>query len=144
MIQIPQATVVAALLAALAALGVEANALRLGRTAPPLARRLTVVAAALTVGAFLFLLGRFLAADISYQAVFLYAKTDLPLRWRLAAAWTGREGSLLLWTAALAGVTALVARSHRRPAAEPEEERARGWTRLFLLAFLAAFLVAVA
>jgi cytochrome c biogenesis factor len=110
-----------------------------------LERGLLIAAAALTAAAFLWLLSRFLAGDVSLQYVFLYTSTDLPLRWRIAGTWAGREGSLLLWTAYLSLVAALVAWRHSRvPAADDAEERGRAWTRLFLAVFATAFLAAVA
>jgi len=108
-------------------------------------RILLAAAAAIAVAAFLWLLSRFLLADVSVQVVFLYTHRSLPLQWRLAGTWASREGSLLLWTADLAVVTALVAWRHgRRPSLDADEERGRTWTRLALAAILAAFLAAVA
>lgn len=110
-----------------------------------LERGLLYAAAALVALAFLWLLSRFVAGDVSLQYVFLYTSTDLPLRWRVAGTWAGREGSLLLWAAYLSLVTALVAWRHARvPAADAAEERGRAWTRLFLAVFATAFLAAVA
>jgi cytochrome c biogenesis factor len=110
-----------------------------------LERGLLFAAAALAALAFLWLLSRFVAGDVSFQYVFLYTSTDLPLHWRIAGTWAGREGSLLLWAAYLSLVALLVAWRHSRtPAADEAEERGRAWTRLFLGLFATAFLVAVA
>ncbi|MFA5943409.1 MAG: cytochrome c biogenesis protein CcsA [Candidatus Thermoplasmatota archaeon] len=108
-------------------------------------RGLMAGAAAIVVIAFLWLLGRFIAADVSIQYVFLYTSTSLPLHWRIAGTWAGREGSLLLWSALVASVAALMAWRHSViPAKDAEEERGRTWTRLFMALFAAAFLAAVA
>lgn len=109
-----------------------------------LARWLLIITAVAAGAAFLALLFLFVIADVSYEYVFLYTKTSLPLKWRIAGTWAGREGSLLLWSAALAAVAALVARAHARaPAGDAQEESGRRWTRLFLALFTAAFLAAV-
>ena len=131
---------------ALAAAGVVARG-RLGpwSAAARVERRLLYGAAAIAIAAFAWLLLRFIAADVSIQYVFLYTSTSLPLHWRIAGTWAGREGSLLLWTALVAGVAALLARRHGVTAAQdPEEESGRAWTRLFMALFAAAFLAAVA
>jgi cytochrome c biogenesis factor len=108
-------------------------------------RRLLTAAAGIAAVAFLWLLGRFIVADVSIQYVFLYTSTELPLHWRIAGTWAGREGSLLLWGALVAATTALVAWRHAAvPALDAQEERGRMWTRLFLALFAAAFLAAVA
>ncbi len=130
--------------------------------------RLLYLAGGLTALSFLVLLWKFIAADVTLEQVFLYTKTTLPLKWRIAGAWAGREGSLLLWAAILAVMTALVARSHARSQARmnvdnsgagdpsaPDFARVRAreeaallrrahlWTQLFLAAILSAFLAAV-
>ncbi|MEK6976198.1 MAG: cytochrome c biogenesis protein CcsA [Candidatus Thermoplasmatota archaeon] len=108
-------------------------------------RSVLAMAASLTAVAFVFLLSRFIAADVSYQYVFLYTKTTLALPWRIAGTWAGREGSLLLWAMWLAIVAWAVARHHhRRPPVDGAEERGRAWAMLFLAAFSAALLWAVA
>ena len=138
-------------LACALALGAAAAALwgRLRVSAWPAAarveRRLLATAAAIVGLAFLWLLGRFVAADVSIQYVFLYTSEALPLHWRVAGTWAGREGSLLLWSALVAAVAAVVGWRHAVvPAKDAEEERGRTWTRLFLALFAAAFLAAVA
>lgn len=86
----------------------------------------------------------YLAANVNYEVVFLYTKTTLPLRWRVAGTWASREGSLLLWSAMLAIVTALMSWSHAKaPASDAAEQKGRQWTRAFLIAFTTAFLAAV-
>lgn len=137
-------------LAAAAGIATLAVALAMLRMARPQARAGLLVstalgaAAVLVVGAFLFLLSRFVVADVAYQYVFLYTKTDLALRWRIAGTWAGREGSLLLWAAWLAAVTWLVDRRRRGPTTDPATARGHAWMMLFLSAFSAAFLWAVA
>jgi cytochrome c biogenesis factor len=108
-------------------------------------RRLLTAAAAVIAMAFLWLLGRFIVADVSVQYVFLYTSEALPLHWRIAGTWAGREGSLLLWAMLVVVTAALVAWRHSAvPALDAQEERGRRWTRMFLALFAAAFLAAVA
>ncbi len=143
---LPQSLLTAA--AAIATIAVAAAAVRIARPGhrlAPLAPRALGAAALLAVAGFLFLLSRFIVADVSYQSVFLYSKTDLALRWRIAGTWAGREGSLLLWAMWLAVVAWAVEWRHRRvPAGDGAEARGRAWAMLFLAAFSAAFLWAVA
>lgn len=132
----------AALVATLALAGVafvlQAYALRRGKDLRLAILGATVLAAGILWAAFLFLLTRFIVVDVSYQYVFQYTSTTTPLEYRIAGTWTGREGSLLLWTAYTATAAAVLA--WRRPA---EESRARDWMMLFLLAILALFLWAI-
>lgn len=93
-------------------------------------------AASLLWIAFFFLLTRFIVVDVSYEYVFQYTSTQVPLQYRIAGTWTGREGSLLLWTAYTATAAAIIARP--RPAS-----LAHRWTVTFLLLILLAFLWAV-
>lgn len=133
--------------AGLGTLAAVAAAWAIARPVPEtrrLARHLLGGAAALAGLAFLWLLSRFVAGDVSILYVFLYTKTTLPLQWRVAGTWAGREGSLLLWSAWLAVVAWAVARRHRAPTADPSEERGRDWTLLFLALFSGALLWAVA
>lgn len=127
--------------------------------------RLLAATAALLALSLLYLASRFLVADLSYEYVWIYTRTDLPLRYRLAGTWTGREGSLLLWSTYLAIVAAVMAWWHRRDArgdgddgaagndgpdgeavppgaADAELSRARLWTDLWLSGLLVAFLAA--
>lgn len=152
---------------AIATVAVAAAAVRIARPASRLAPLVPLglgVAALLAAGSFLFLLSRFIAADVSYQYVFLYTKSDLALRWRIAGTWAGREGSLLLWAAWLALVAWVVERRHQRgdqahgprrlattanaasghPGIDATDRSARAWTMLFLAGFSAAFLWAAA
>lgn len=99
----------------------------------------TVGSAGLLWVAFFFLLTRFVVVDVSFQYVFQYTSTLVPLRYRIAGTWTGREGSLLLWTAYTATAAAILA-SRRGTQADLRE---RAWTLFFLLMILAAFLWAV-
>ncbi|HJQ93040.1 MAG TPA: cytochrome c biogenesis protein CcsA, partial [Candidatus Thermoplasmatota archaeon] len=131
------------------ALGAAASALvgrvRAWQQAARVERRLLTAAATIAGLAFLWLLGRFIVADVSIQYVFLYTSEALPVHWRIAGTWAGREGSLLLWSSLVAVITALVCWRHSAvPAKDPEEEGGRAWTRLFLALFAAAFLAAVA
>ncbi|MHB8632869.1 MAG: cytochrome c biogenesis protein CcsA [Thermoplasmatota archaeon] len=122
-----------ALLAAIASVGV-------GWRRSRFAAWLSGVSALLTAGAFLWLVSRFILGDLSVQAVFLYTRTDLDLRWRIAGAWVSREGSLLLWTTYVTLLTALMAWLHRRCTPDAVADRARLWTRSILGLFAIAFL----
>lgn len=138
-------------LACLLALGAAGVALRdavRGSTAQPgarLERRLLATAALVVGAAFAWLLLRFVVADVSIQYVFLYTSKALPIHWRIAGTWAGREGSLLLWSALVAGVAALLAWRHSKvPPGDEAEARGRLWTRFFLSLFAGAFLAAAA
>ncbi len=101
--------------------------------------------AMLLAAVFLLLCFLFLAVDVSVLYVWTYTGTWIDWPYRLAGAWTGREGSLLLWTAFMAGTVAFMAKRDRRWAEMHfDEQRARDWTDLVLAAILVAFLVAVA
>lgn len=139
-----------ALLWGAAGLGSAAAALAAWHVARPArevqraTRHVLAACAVLVATAFLLLLSRFIAADVSYQYVFLYTSSRLALPWRIAGTWAGREGSLLLWSMWLAIVAWAVAHRHRRPAADPAEDRGRAWALLVLALFSMAFLWAVA
>lgn len=105
----------------------------------------TQATAMLLAAIFLFLCFLFLAVDVSTLYVWTYTGTWIDWPYRLAGAWTGREGSLLLWTAFMAGTVAVMAHRDRRWKDMPHDEvRARDWTDLVMAALLVAFLVAVA
>lgn len=60
---------------------------------------LLLAAAVLLLGAALALLTHaFLADDFSYEVVWRFSSTDLPVHYKLAALYTSQEGSFLLWT----------------------------------------------
>ncbi len=125
------------------ALVAQALHLRGRRAADAWARQLMWLAAGLATVSVLHLASRFLLADLSVEYVFLYTRTDLPVHYRLAGVWAGREGSLLLWATILALVGALMLRTPvgRRDAGL---EHARAWTGLFLLSYAFLFLLAAA
>jgi cytochrome c biogenesis factor len=132
------------LAASLGAVAATAAEMRLPASSRRISMALFAVAAVATLAAFLFLVSRFLAADVqSYEYVYSYTRADLDWQWRLAGTWTGREGSLLLWTAELCIVTAAVAFSHRRAADDGTLRRAQAWTRGILGLVCALFLAAV-
>ena len=62
----------------------------------------------------LLLIALFVRNDFSVQYVAGNSNTALSLPYRVAAVWSGHEGSLLLWTAMLAGWSAAVALMSRR------------------------------
>lgn len=73
-------------------------------------KRLLWLATALAGLTLLVLLWLFLVVDVSYQYVFLYTSLDVPLRYRVAGVWAGREGSLALWAFWSAAVAAWASR----------------------------------
>ena len=70
----------------------------------------------LIMGAFMVLINAFITNDFTLSYVVSNANTQLPLRYRVAAAWGAHEGSLLLWVLLMSGWTVAVAlRSRRMP-----------------------------
>ncbi len=126
------------LLGGVLATGAQALWLRWGdpraRTAHKIGVALALAAMATT---FLTLLILFVTGQVQYEYVFLYTRTDLSLRYKLAGTWAGREGSLVLWALCITAVWAWLARDAREPA------RARDWTRLWFAGIATAFLAAV-
>ncbi len=127
---------VAAFCLVVAALGMQAYATWRHRNLERSVFWATAGAASLLWMAFFFLLSRFIVVDVSYEYVFQYTSTQVPLRYRIAGTWTGREGSLLLWTAYTATAAAIMSRPR-------VASLARKWTITFLLLILLAFLWAV-
>ena len=130
---------IAALVLTGAAAVAQAAQLWRGRDATRAIGWVVASVAVLLWAAFLYLLARFVVVDVSYQYVFQYTSTTVPLAYRVAGTWTGREGSLLLWTAFTATAAALLA----RPGKPDGTLRARQCMLLVLLCLLAAFLWAV-
>jgi cytochrome c-type biogenesis protein CcmF len=60
-------------------------------------RRSVYALAGTVVTAFVILEAAFLRSDFSFQLVFSHSSTTTPTFYRLAAAWSSQEGSLLLW-----------------------------------------------
>jgi cytochrome c biogenesis factor len=119
--------------------GVLASAARLRGIEIPRANWLQTLPTIALWGAFIFLVGRFLAVDVSYHYVFLYTSDAMPWQYRIAGAWTGREGSLLLWTAYIATLwTIQTWRPETGKDATPSQ-----WTHFLTGAFLVAFLAAL-
>jgi cytochrome c-type biogenesis protein CcmF len=103
---------------ALALTAVAAHLASIGRRIPLIAAPgLLTAAAALTTAAFALLAYRFASTDIRLTVVADYSARTGPLPHRLAGAWAGLEGSLLLWTAAIGLIAAAAARRH--PATVP-------------------------
>jgi cytochrome c-type biogenesis protein CcmF len=73
------------------------------------ARTLACVQAFLVLAAFVCLVNAFVANDFSVAYVAAHSNSQLPLQYRVAAAWGGHEGSMLLWTSMLAAWTVAVA-----------------------------------
>ncbi|HEY1405192.1 MAG TPA: cytochrome c biogenesis protein CcsA [Spirochaetota bacterium] len=68
-------------------------------------RILSLVGAAALVMSFASLIRSCVAADLSLTYVYMNVSNELPLLYRVSAAWAGQEGSLLLWSALLAIVS---------------------------------------
>lgn len=65
-------------------------------------KRLTAPLHFLLALPFLVMAGLFLVDASNYRLVWEHGGSDLPLRYRLAALWEGREGPLLMWAASMA------------------------------------------
>lgn len=81
-------------------------------------RRWSLAQLALTAAGFALLLLALLADDFSLRYVAQHSHSALARGLKLAAAWGGHEGSLLLWLLCLAGWSALYAQCARRQAAQ--------------------------
>ncbi len=66
----------------------------------------------------------FASRDVSFEVVWMHVSTDLPPYLALSAIWAGQEGSLFVWTVALAVVIAL---EHRRSFSFPKGADARAF-----------------
>ncbi len=102
---------------------------------------LLTIATGLALLTFLVLVFLFIRVKTGYEYVFLYTAADIPLRYRIAGAWAGREGSLLLWALYAVGVAAAVSWWQER---DPRDARAKAWMQLVLAVIASAFLAAVA
>ncbi len=100
-------------------------------------------AAAITAAiTFVVLVILFILVKVQYEYVFLYTSTAVPLRYRIAGAWAGKEGSLLLWAMYATIVAAVVMWRHHR--AEQTTGSSRLWTEVVLAGVATAYLGAVA
>ncbi|MGB1586604.1 MAG: cytochrome c biogenesis protein CcsA [Thermoplasmatota archaeon] len=106
------------------------------RRPTPWTKRLAWAAAGAAVATFLALLWQFIEADVRYAYVFLYTHADLPLRYRIAGTWAGREGSLTLWAMLTILIAAWMTRRWHDGAAR--------WSLVPLMGLATAFLGAVA
>ncbi len=124
--------------------GILAGAMHLRGHAP--ARRwmhlATTFAAGISVLTFVVLVALFVLVRTEFLTVFSYTSTSIPLRYRIAGAWAGRDGSMVLWAMYAALVSAAVMWWHRRQ--PTKDERGRVWTELGLAIISTAFLGAVA
>ena len=71
-------------------------------------RRSVYVLAGLMIGAFAILELAFLRSDFSYNVVAEHSSTTTPTFYKLAAAWSSQEGSLLLWVFLLSCWSSLI------------------------------------
>ena len=71
-------------------------------------RRAVYALALLATGAFAILEVAFLRSDFSYNVVAAHSSTTTPTFYKLAAAWSSQEGSLLLWVLLLSLWSSLI------------------------------------
>ncbi len=71
-------------------------------------RRSVYVLAGLMIGAFAILEVAFLRSDFSYNVVAEHSSTTTPTFYKMAAAWSSQEGSLLLWVFLLSCWSSLI------------------------------------
>jgi len=71
-------------------------------------RRAVYALALLATGAFAILEGAFLRSDFSFNVVAAHSSTTTPTFYKLAAAWSSQEGSLLLWVFLLSVWSSLI------------------------------------
>jgi cytochrome c-type biogenesis protein CcmF len=71
-------------------------------------RRAVYVLAGLMVGAFAILEAAFARSDFSFNVVAAHSSTTTPFGFKLAAAWSSQEGSLLLWVLLLSLWSSLI------------------------------------
>lgn len=126
----------AAFVAGLVATGFAALSVRDRRWAQR-TQRLAIVSAVLAATTFLVLLWKFLVVDVRTAYVFLYTHADLPLRYRIAGTWAGREGSLALWALWSIAIAAWFAGRWTKNGSQR-------WSLVALLGLATAFLGAVA
>lgn len=98
---------------ALSALGMGAAAWAVLRGSPRWARwtrRLTLAVFGLVTAGVAVLLYALLTDDFSFRYVFSHSYRLQPTAYKIAALWSGQEGSLLFWTWLQSGYAALIAR----------------------------------
>jgi cytochrome c-type biogenesis protein CcmF len=81
-------------------------------------RRSVYALAGLMTAAFAILEAAFLRSDFSYNVVAAHSSTTTPTFYKLAAAWSSQEGSLLLWVFLLSLWSSLILFATRRRARE--------------------------
>jgi cytochrome c-type biogenesis protein CcmF len=84
-----------------------------GRVKAVTSRQLYYLASALIFFAFLFLLAAFLNDEFRYAYVYHNSSRDLPLAYKIAAVWAGKEGSFLLWLMFLNIMGIVISRTDR-------------------------------
>ncbi len=106
-----------------------------------LARALLVANVGVVTVVFALLIEAFLTLDLSIAYVHAHVRPDYPWYYRLAGAWSGDVGSILLWTWILSLATLLFAIGGRNET--PLRARVRTTSSAFLSVLLAAFLYVV-
>ena len=93
-----RALLILGLLVAVYGIGASLYGVRTGRQEWVLSGRRAVYALfGLVAGAFVILEAAFVRSDFSFNVVAAHSSTTTPLFYKLAAAWSSQEGSLLLW-----------------------------------------------
>ena len=112
-----------------------ANILRPSTTFGRIRQAAWLTAGLTAATSFLFLLWQFITVDVRYEYVFLYTSDAMPFIYRIAGTWTGREGSLLLWTTYTVIAAWLLGRN---------DKPSKSWAHVFLGLLTTALLAAVA
>jgi len=111
---IGRALLILALLTALYGIGASLYGARSGRREwVDSGRRSVYALAALAVSAFVLLEVAFLRNDFAFNVVADHSSTTTPTFYKLAAAWSSQEGSLLLWVMLLSLWSSLILRLTR-------------------------------
>src|SRR5438270_5900389 len=104
-----RALLILGLLVAVYGIGASLYGVRTGRDEWVLSGRRSVYALfGLMAGAFAILEAAFVRSDFSFNVVAAHSSTTTPLFYKLAAAWSSQEGSLLLWVFLLAMWSSLI------------------------------------
>jgi len=103
-----------------------------------LARMLVLISFAMTTAVFLLVIFDFLTSNMSVAYVHANSRSDYPWYYKVAGAWAGDDGSILLWTWLLSLTTTLFFIDRKKDSME--RARLRSLASVFLLIIVAAFL----
>lgn len=82
---------------AVALIGLLLKEFKRGETFTKFAIPAILLSAGLLIFSYLLLTYYFVASDFTYEYVWEYSSTDLPLEYKLSATWAGQQGTYLLW-----------------------------------------------